>query len=1462
MKRLYTLLTIISLFLTSILADSWRELTQQFMQNSDFNNGNSDGWTINSNAGQQAVSANVMRFWNGTFDFYQEISSLPKGTYRLSVQGFYRSSGDSYQAFKNGTEHLTAFLYAGEAKAPLMSVYSYSMTSTVGNRQEHEGHYYPDNSSSAAAAFNEGLYQGNYVEFEAEGSVIIGIRCQEGETNNYCVFDNFKLEYSTGGGSKSWIDVTNRYLQNTGFDNGYNGWTWQSNAGSQKADWGSFEFWNGRFDFYQTVNNLPQGHYRLSVQAYYRCKDNPGKVYWINENEQLYVPGGYENYVDGSENITGYMYAGETSQQLKSVYSEYYGSYVVDGLWGAGDSQGVKYFPNTMQSARYFFDDGKYWNVMEFDGGGTINIGMRCQEYESSNWCIFDNFKLECYTDMVPITGISISVPKNELIVGETIKATANIEPVYATLPFVNWILNSNDVVTIDNNGNITAVGPGRATIWVYAADGSGVSTPFNITVTSNPATQGSFVINEIMPSNIDEYISPAFNFDGWVELYNPTDRPVELAGVKVSNPADPTSVWTMPKTAGVIPAKGFKNVWFDSNDGNPNNAPFKLDVDGGTITFSTANGKTIDSKEYPVALERISYARSTDGGSNWGYCDAPTPESTNNGTTLFTEQNGAPVVDQPSQLFDGTLTINVTIPSGCTLRYTDDGSLPTLTNGRTSTDGKFTIGDSWNFRFRLFGGGKLPSRVTTRSYIYKNKEYYLPVVSVVTDNAFINSSEIGVFSKGPNGRPGNGENDNCNWNMNWERPVNFSYITADGKMALNQDVDLEMCGGWSRAWWPHAFKLKGNKEMGGNKNLQFPFFEQKPYIRNRTLQIRNGGNDTKCRFRDPALQYIVESSGIDIDCQSYQPVHEFINYQYIGVMNIREPNNKHYVYANYGWDDDEIDQFEMSPDSGYVQKCGTREAFDNLVALSANASNSDTYAQICKLLDIDAYINYMATEMYLGNWDWPQNNVKGFRHRDGGRFRFVLFDLDGSFNTNDPFNLFFNKEYYNFDDLRPTGQGLGHISDYIRFVTLFGNLLANDNFRRRFIDAYCIAGGSVFEKNRASEIIDNLLERVEPAMNLTWESASNTANQVKNNLNYRLGNAIWAIKNYSRFELSNKNPLELKLYSNTDGVRLFINDQEIPTSRFDGQVFPPAKLRVEVPSGYVFEGWSSADGHIFSSSYTWTLSTGTTEVIAKCRTMTAKEKQANNYIPVRINEISGANDSYINEYFKKDDWVELYNTTSDPIDVEGMYLSDTANNPTKYKITKGNTTANTIIPAHGHLLVWCDKRETTNDGLHASFKISDDGGLLILTAADNSWQDVMNYGAHDSRTTIGRYPDGTNNVYAMNQATIAKTNRYSSYLAVVEQTGIPVVDNIDKTVINNTRLSIAYGSGQLIVLGDTDSEANISIYGSNGMLVQQTTVNIVGGSARLDVSDLKQGFYIAKVSTGDGAKSTCRFVK
>ena len=115
-------------------------------------------------------------------------------------------------------------------------------------------------------------------------------------------------------------------------------------------------------------------------------------------------------------------------------------------------------------------------------------------------------------------------------------------------------------------------------------------------------ASPEKLVINEIMSANVDEFISPAFNFDGWMELYNPTDENIALAGLYLSDDEANLTKWRIPESVGSLQSKGFRVIWFDSNDIEPKNAPFKLDTDGGTIYLSDASGKLLVSQSYPRA--------------------------------------------------------------------------------------------------------------------------------------------------------------------------------------------------------------------------------------------------------------------------------------------------------------------------------------------------------------------------------------------------------------------------------------------------------------------------------------------------------------------------------------------------------------------------------------------------------------------------------------------------------------------------------------------------------------------------------------------------------------------------------------------------------------------------------------------------------------------------------------------
>ena len=252
------------------------------------------------------------------------------------------------------------------------------------------------------------------------------------------------------------------------------------------------------------------------------------------------------------------------------------------------------------------------------------------------------------------------------------------------------------------------------------------------------------------------------------------------------------------------------------------------------------------------------------------------------------------------------------------------------------------------------------------------------------------------------------------------------------------------------------------------------------------------------------------------------------------------------------------------------------------------------------------------------------------------------------------------------------------------------------------------------------------------------------------------------------------------------------------------------------------------------------------------------EEQSAQGITPVRINEVSAANGIYVNEYFKRNDWVELYNTTSQPIDVEGMYLSDKESKPKKYQITKGETSAKTVIPAHGFLIVWCDKLEQKTQ-LHADFKLAAEGGLVMLTAADESWSDMLTYPEHLGDQTVGRYPDGAPDVFVMNIPTIAQTNITSSYLTTVEQPELTGIRDLMAETADNA--SISYRMGSLMILSAMITDLQLKVVNLAGQTLMTVPVQLNGGYAEVSVSQLPAGVYIASINDGHGQKASCKFV-
>ena len=89
-NRLYS---IVLLFAISVVANaqSWTDVTDLFVKNADFMQG--DAYWQGTNFGNVNTGFRDAEYWNKNFTKYQEVSGLPKGTYRITMYGFYRIGG-------------------------------------------------------------------------------------------------------------------------------------------------------------------------------------------------------------------------------------------------------------------------------------------------------------------------------------------------------------------------------------------------------------------------------------------------------------------------------------------------------------------------------------------------------------------------------------------------------------------------------------------------------------------------------------------------------------------------------------------------------------------------------------------------------------------------------------------------------------------------------------------------------------------------------------------------------------------------------------------------------------------------------------------------------------------------------------------------------------------------------------------------------------------------------------------------------------------------------------------------------------------------------------------------------------------------------------------------------------------------------------------------------------------------
>lgn len=237
------------------------------------------------------------------------------------------------------------------------------------------------------------------------------------------------------------------------------------------------------------------------------------------------------------------------------------------------------------------------------------------------------------------------------------------------------------------------------------------------------------------------------------------------------------------------------------------------------------------------------------------------------------------------------------------------------------------------------------------------------------------------------------------------------------------------------------------------------------------------------------------------------------------------------------------------------------------------------------------------------------------------------------------------------------------------------------------------------------------------------------------------------------------------------------------------------------------------------------------------------------------INEIQAANiDKFADEAGDYEDWIEIYNAGSMPVDVGGLYLADSMPVTKKWQFPLNRPELTTIAP-DSFIVVIADE-EPLEGALHANFRLAKGGEevvLLHILATDTTILDHLVYGEQFNNVTFGRYPDGADQLTFMP----VNTPWYPNFWEPLDTTDVanPEVQSVLHVYPNPSegRFFVAFE-------GAAGDEVVVSVYTISGMKIYEQS-QILQDRIEVSLDSQPAGMYLFEIVT-NGRRYVERVVK
>lgn len=556
------------------------------------------------------------------------------------------------------------------------------------------------------------------------------------------------------------------------------------------------------------------------------------------------------------------------------------------------------------------------------------------------------------------------------------------------------------------------------------------------------PIVRGSVIISEFVGNG-----STLNDEDGstqdWIEIWNSTSAAVNLTGHYLSNNAASPNLWAFPSKVLapneylVVFASGKNRV----DPGANLHASFNIPGGGGYLSLKKDNGAggyttLTEFNPFPALVSGGSYG-SSDGEGYVGFMETPTPAAPNAASytgfiqpVTFSSPRG-----RYSTAFN--LTLASTTP-GVTIRYTTDGSEPTITRGTIYT-APLNMATTTTLRAGAFLAGWKSPQTETHTYLFLDDVVTQNTASAthagwpaapVNGQVYRYGMNVGNVTAGggnlealksalsaapsvclnlsPDDFHGaaNGINSNPGRRGRfWERDSSLEIIEANGTTSTQIDCGVRIRGNASRSTNnpKHAFHLYF-RSLYGDGDLIYPIFGSEGAVsRFDQIDMRceqnnswsSAGSSANALMREEFARKTQGDMGNPYSRNGY--FHLYINGVYWGIFNWQEKTEADYAANQFGGTDSDWDTPKSAGGSGSYNTEMTdgnfiawRRLHDLCLALKNAATETDRtnlYLQMRGLnpngsrnpaypvlLDADNLIDYQIGMFYAGSFDAPMS--------------------------------------------------------------------------------------------------------------------------------------------------------------------------------------------------------------------------------------------------------------------------------------------------------------------------------------------------------------------------------------------------------------------------------------------------------------------------------------------------------